>query len=126
MIRVILGLEKEKHVNMVNIRKKIQMMSVNQISVYHTKLEAYNIMRNSASEQIQMKWSDFRENKYSLRSATRNDLKVPEKPMPKCLGFTNNGSKLFNLLLRNLRKTENTNSFKTLTKEWIWNTIPSH
>ena len=45
-------------------------------------------MRNSSSEQIQMKWSDVRENKYSLRSAARNDLKVPEKPMLKCLGFT--------------------------------------
>ena len=101
-------------------------MSVNQISVYHTKLEAYNIMRNSASEQIQMKWSDFRENKYSLRSATRNDLKVPEKPMPKFIGFTYNGLKLFNLLPRNLRETQSTNSFKTFTREWIWNNIPSY
>ena len=83
-------------------------------------------MRISSAEQIQMKWSDVRENEYSLRSAARNDLKVPEKPMPKCLGFTYNGAKLFNLIPRNLRETQNTNSFKTLTKKWIWNNIPSH
>ena len=126
MIRVILGLKKEKHVNMAHIRKKIQMMSVNQMCVYHTILEAYNIMRNSASEQIQMKWSNKTETNYSLRSAARNDLKVPEKPMPRCLGFTYNGSKLFNILPRNLRENQNPHSFKTLTKEWIWNNIPSH
>ena len=101
-------------------------MSVNQICVYHTIQEAYDIMRNSASEQIQMKWTDKRENNYSLRSAKRNDLKVPEKPMPKCLGFTYNGSKLFNLLPKSLRENQNPKTFKTLTKEWIWKNIPSY
>ena len=92
MIRVILGLKKEKHINMVHTREKIKMMSVNQISVYHTLLEAYSIMKNSASVQIQLKWTDTSAKKYSLRSAMRNDLQVPEKPGPKCLGFTYNGS----------------------------------
>ena len=53
-------------------------------------------------------------------------LKVPEKPMPKCLGFTYNGSKLFNLLPKNLRENQNPNTFKALTKEWIWKNIPSY
>ena len=61
MIRVIYGLKKQNHVNLVNVRKKIKMMSVNQISVYHTLLEAYNIMRHSSSEQIHMKWTNIRE-----------------------------------------------------------------
>ena len=126
MIRVILGLKKEKHISMSNIRKKFQMMSVNQICVYHTLQEAYNIMRNSVSEKIQRKWTINRENKYTLRSVTRNELKVPEKPMPKCLGFTYNGSKLFDLLPRNLRETQNLNTFQTLTKEWIWKNVPSY
>jgi hypothetical protein len=64
------------------------MMSVNQISVYPTLLKAYNIMRHSSSEQIQMKWTNIIEKKYSLRSITNKDLKFPEKPMLKCLGFT--------------------------------------
>ena len=126
MIRVILGLKKEKHISMSNIRKKFQMMSVNQICVFHKLQEAYNIMRNSVSEKIQRKWTDNRENKYTLRSVTRNELKVPEKPMPKCLGFTYNGSKLFDLLPRNLRETQNLNTFQTLTKEWIWKNVPSY
>jgi hypothetical protein len=68
--------------------KKIKMMSVDQISVYHALLEAYNIMRYSSSEQIHTKWTNISEKKYSLRSITDNDLKVPEKPKLKCLGFT--------------------------------------
>ena len=35
--------EKKNHVNMKNVRGKIKMMNVDQISVYHTLLEAYNI-----------------------------------------------------------------------------------
>ena len=125
MIRVIMGLKKEKHINMSHIRNKFQIMSVNQICIYHTILEAYNIMRNGASEQIQMKWTNTRKNNYSLRSITRKDLKVPDKPMPKCLGFSYNGSKLFNLLPKVLRENQNSHTFKTLTKEWIWKNIPS-
>ena len=83
---------------MKNIRENIKMMSVNQISVYHTLLEAYNIMRYSSSEQIHTKWTDMSEKEYSLRSITSNDLKAPEKPKLKCLGFTYNGAKLFNML----------------------------
>ena len=33
--------------------------------------------------------------KYSLRNITNKDLKVPEKPKLKCLGFTYSGAKLF-------------------------------
>ena len=81
MIRVILELKKENNINMVHTREKISMISVNQISVYHTLLEAYNIMKNSASVQIQLKWTYTSAKKYSLRSAKRDDLQVPEKPV---------------------------------------------
>ena len=64
------------------------MMNVDQISVYHTLLEAYNITRYSSYEQIHTKWTDMSEKEYSLRSITNDDLKVPEKPNLKCLGFT--------------------------------------
>ena len=126
MIRVILGLKKEKHINMMLIREKIQMFSINQICVYHTLLEAYNIMRLSASEQIRLKWTDTNEKKYILRSITNDDLKIPEKPVAKCLNFTYNGAKLFNMLPKKIRETQNQKTFKILTKEWIWKTIPSY
>ena len=38
------------------------------------------------------------EKKYALRSITNKDLKVPEKPKLKCMGFTYYGAKLFNML----------------------------
>ena len=78
MIRVILGLKRHNH-NIHEVRKKIGMMSINQLAVYHTLLESYNIVRNSASEQIKLKWTDDSEKIYTLRSSTNSDLKVPEK-----------------------------------------------
>ena len=69
--------------------------------------------------------TDISKKKYSLRSITNNDLKVPEKPKLKCLGFTYNGVKLFNMLPLQMRETKNPNTFKTMTKDWIWQTIPS-
>ena len=83
------------------------MMLVNQISVYHTLLEAYNIMRYSSSEQIHTKWTDINEKKYFLRSITNNDLKVPGKPKLKCWGFTYNGAKLFNMLPLQMSEIKN-------------------
>lgn len=67
MIRVILGLSKKDHINMQYIREKIGMMSINQMAVYHTLLEAFNIVRNSASDQIQTKWLSDQEKNYELR-----------------------------------------------------------
>ena len=102
------------------------MMSVNQMSVYHTLMEAYNIMKHSSSEQIHMKWTNIGDKKHSLRNITNNDLKVPEKPKLKCMGFTYNGAKLFNMLPLQIRETQNPDSFKTMSKDWIWKKNPSY
>ena len=50
------------------------MMSVNQIAVYHTLLEAYNVMSHLSSEQIKMKWTII-EKKYALRNIKNKNLK---------------------------------------------------
>ena len=44
----------------------------------------------------------------------------------KCLGFTYNGAKLFNMLSIQMRETKNPNTFKTMTNDWIWKNIPSY
>ena len=88
MIRIILGIRKNHHVNMSDLRNKIRIMSVNQMCVYHTILEAHNIMRNVSSEQIKRKWTYKEEMKYFLRNKTENDLKIPGKPLTNCIGFT--------------------------------------
>jgi hypothetical protein len=66
------------------------------------------------------------EKKYALRSITNKDLRVPEKPKLKCLGFTYNGAKLFHMLPIQIKKIENPNTFKTTTKCCIWENIPSN
>ena len=77
-------------------------------------------------------WIDFVcrrqiiEKKYTLRSITKKDLKVPEKPKLKGLGFTYNGAKLFNMLPIQMKKIETLSTFKTMTKDWIWENIPSY
>ena len=125
MIRVIYGLKIQNRVNMKNVREKIKMMSVNQMAVYHTLLEAYNVMSHLSSEQIKMKWTII-EKKYALRSITNKNLKVPEKPKLKCMGFTYNGAKLFNMLPPQTREIKDPNAFKTEMKNWIWKNIPSY
>ena len=55
---------------------------------------------------------------------TKKDLKVPEKRKLKCLGFTYN--ELFNMLPIKMKKVEDPNTFKAMTKEWIWENIPSY
>ena len=44
MKRVIHGLRMVQCVNMQRLREKIKMMSVNQMAVYHTIMEVYNII----------------------------------------------------------------------------------
>ena len=56
----------------------------------------------------------------------KKKLNVPEKPKLKCLGFTYNGAKLFNMLPIKMRKVEDPSAFKTMTKKWIWENIPSY
>ena len=46
----------------------------------------------------------------------KKNLNVPEKPKLKCLGFTYNGAKLFNMLPIQMKKTENPHTFKNMTK----------
>ena len=72
-----------------------------------------------------MKWTII-EKKHSLRSITNKNLKVPEKPKLKCMGFTYNGTKLFNMLLPQMRETKDSNTFKTMMKNWICENIPSY
>lgn len=122
MVRVILGLNRANHVNMKEQRKKIKMLSVNQMAVYHTVMEAYNITNKNASDQLQKKLN-MHEGKHSERSAANNDLYVPEKPRKKCRGFSYIGPKLYNMVPKNVKDAKTTDDFKNKLKEWIWKEI---
>ena len=75
-------------------------------------------MSHLSTEQIKIKLTII-EKKYALKSSTNKDLKVLEKPKLKCMGFTYNGAKLFNMLPPQMRETKDTNTFKTMMKNWI-------
>ena len=122
MLRTILGININSHVNMQKLRNKIKMFSVNQMCIYHTFLEAFNVFRNKSSEQIQTKWEKTEKN-YKFRNA--KDLNVPDKPSEKCTGFSYTGAKLFNSLPSTIKDTEKIDTFKNLIKKWIWENIPS-
>ena len=80
MTRVILGLKRAHHINMWKESEKIKMLSVNQMSVYHTVLEPYNITRNKSSDQLHQKF--MHEGKHSERSAAKITCiyqKTPQK-----------------------------------------------
>ena len=126
MLRIILGLNKKQHINMEKVRKNVNMFSVNQMSIYHTLLETFNVIRKSSSESIKKKWENNLENRYLLRSGTTKDLIIPEKPVKNCTGFTYIGAKLFNKLPCNIKETSNPCTFKSLIKTWIWKNIPSY
>ena len=77
MLRVIHGFTRSQHINMEKLRNRIKMSSVNQIVVYHTILETFNVIWKSSSEQLELKYAH--QEQHSQRRTSRNDLKVPER-----------------------------------------------
>ena len=76
MLKVIHGLRMER------LREKIKTMSVNQVAVYHTIMEVFNII----FPQNKSKISRF--TKKDTVKNTNNFIRVPEISMKKCTGFT--------------------------------------
>ena len=125
MLRTVFGFRQEKQVNMTRLRERIKMMSVNQMNVYHVLLEVFNVLHNGSSEQIRSKWMDKGNSEYPLRNKEK-ELKVPERPSKKCIGFTYCGAKLYNTLPDHIKDITKPEPYKTKIKEWIWNTIPPY
>ena len=111
-------------INMEKLRNKIKMMSVNQMVVYHTILETFNVVRKSSSEQVELKYKH--QDQHSQRKTAKNDLRVPERMNKNCTGFSYRGAKIFNMLPTNIKEIENPKNFKIMIKDWIWKNIPSN
>ena len=77
MLRVIHGLRISNRVNMEELRKKIKMMTVKQMSIYHTIIEVFNVIQNKSSEEKSNKYSHH--DRHSIRKITNNFLRVPVK-----------------------------------------------
>ena len=56
MLRIIHGLRISDRVSMLELRTEIKIMSVNQMTIYHTIMEVFNILYNYSSEQINNKY----------------------------------------------------------------------
>ena len=112
MVRVIRGLKQADHINMKEVRKQINMLSVNQMSVYHTAMEAYNITNRTSSEHLQEKLIRH-EGRHSERSEANNELYVPKEPRIQCTGFSYLGPKLYNMLTTDIKNAKSIDDFKT-------------
>ena len=126
MIRAICGYRRTQHVNMKKVRTKYKLMSVNQISLYHTILEVYNVINKSSSDQLKEKFMPEKPKAYTLRSQTEEKVKVPKKPAIKCTGFSYMGPKVWNHLPMEVRILKTDEAFKEAVKNWIWETIPPY
>ena len=120
-----MGLKLEHQTNMEKLRTEINMFSVNQMAVYHTLIEAFNVARNSSSKQVKEKWAN-NNSTYALRRMDNMSLKVPDRGRVNCTGFSHHAAKIFNLLPINTRNCTDSDSFKLQVKAWIWENIPSY
>merc|ERR1711978_254361 len=118
MVRLLIGKNRSSHTNMEKARQNLKMMSVNQLSVYHTAIEMFNIVNNKSSvslhEEMKMELRG-----YNLRGIEDEKVKVPEKGKKSCNGFHYMGPKLWNFLPVHIRKTTLRDIFKDKLKEFI-------
>ena len=121
---MILGLNQAHHVNMRKEREKIKMLSVNQMLVYHTVMEAYNITNKKASDQLQKKF--MHEGKHSERSAANNEMYVPEKTLKRCTGFSYIGPKLYNMIPKDIKEAKTTMTSKPTERDGYGRTSTNH
>ena len=112
-----------QRVNLQKLREEKRIMSVNQLSIYHTLIEAYNVVEKTSSEKIRRKIVNTQEG-YSLRSTTNKDLIVPSKTRASCQGFSYFAAKLYNKIPTEIRNAQE-NIYKKSVKDWIWENIPS-
>ena len=100
---------------MSEVRDKIGMFSVNQMAVYLTVMETYNIINRKASDQLQRKLNKH-DGKHSEGSAANNDLYVPKKPQKRCTGFSYIGPKLYNMIPKGIKEAKTVDDFKDRLK----------
>ena len=125
MLRLITGHRRSDRINMERLRKKTNMMSINQLSCYHVLLESHNVLVNNSSEQLKAKMLTTRDHVHDLRSGRRGDIKIPPRPSRSCNRFSYTGARAWNQLPKQIRETSLSEPFKRKMKKWILETIPS-
>ena len=98
---------------------KVSARNILEYQIEGSALQAYHLHFKTSEGTFLRNWR-------KTNHEPNKDLKVPEKPKLKCMGYTYNGAKLFNMLPPQMRETKDTNTFKTMVKNWIWENIPSY
>ena len=95
------------------------------VPIHNSSDETVSTTRNTI---VKSKWENKKVNTCSMsfRSSTNYDVKIPETPSKKCTGFSYSGAKLFNILPGEIKKCLNSNKFKSMIRNWIWQEIPSY
>ena len=109
---------------MERVRSELKMMSVNQLSCYHTAIEMFNVINNNSSAALLEEMIQVPKG-YSLRGLEDGTVLVPRKGKKNCNGFHYMEPKLWNSLPAHIRKTTKRNIFKDKLKDYIWENIPS-
>ena len=72
---------------MEKLRKELNMMSVNQLSVYHTAIEMFNIVNNKSSVSLHEEMK-MEPRGYNLRGIEDGKVKVQRREKNHAMGFT--------------------------------------
>ena len=123
MLRLLVNKKRGSLTNMERVRSELKMMSVNQLSCYHTAIEMFNVINNNSSAALLEEMIQVPKG-YSLRGLEDGTVLVPRKGKKNCNGFHYIGPKLWNSLSAHIRKTTKRNIFKDKLKNYIWKNIP--
>ena len=124
MLRLLVNKTRDSHTNMERLRNELKMMSVNQLSCYHTAVEMFNIINFKSSASLHEELIQVPKG-YGLRGLEDGTVKVPDKGKKSSNGFHYMGPKLWNSLPSHIRKTTIKDIFQEKLKDFIWENIPS-
>ena len=100
MLRLLVNKKRDSHTNMEKLRNELKMMSVNQLSCYHTAIEMFNLINNNSSASLHEEMIQVPKG-YSLRGLEDGSVIVPGRGKKNCNGFHYMGPKLWNSLPAN-------------------------
>ena len=126
MFRLLAGKKLQDKVRVESLGKQFGIMSINQMTCYHTLLESFTEVNYSSSEKIQAKLLP--------KSETSMNLTVPLCRKTSCRGFSFWAARLWNSMPNRIKATampsfrqrdakrekNRLNNFKKEVKKWIW------
>ena len=115
MVRVITHTQLREKKAMADLRAQLNMMSVNQLIVYHILLDTFNILRFDSCPQLKKVLTEnISSSNLCTRSKTRMDLNIVGHNKEKFKGITQHAAQLWNSAPQHIRETSHYPLFKKL------------